>query len=118
MDKDKDLTRRFDAVIIDEVDSMLIDENNTLARLADQLPGIEWLNPVLYGIWRCIDSEKEPSVKRDQIINDMRQLLADPKSDLKLPQHLKRFIDESIPIWIDHAILAKVGISTRSSLYD
>ncbi|CAF4871145.1 unnamed protein product, partial [Rotaria sp. Silwood1] len=108
LDKDKGLTRRFDAVIIDEVDSMLIDENNTLARLADQLPGMEWLNPVLYGIWRCIDSEKEPSVKRDQIIDNMRKFVTDPKSDLKLPQHLKRFIDESIPIWIDHAILAKV----------
>ncbi|CAF4455695.1 unnamed protein product, partial [Didymodactylos carnosus] len=108
LDKDKGLIRRFDAVIIDEVDSMLIDENNTLARLADQLPGMEWLNPVLYGIWSCIDSEKEPSVKRDQIIDNMRKLVSDPKSDLKLPQHLKRFIDESIPIWIDHAILAKV----------
>lgn len=87
---------------------MLIDENNTLARLADQLPGMEWLNSLLYGIWRCIDSEANPQSKRDAIIDRMRQLLTDPKSELKLPTHLYRFVHESIPVWIDHAILAKV----------
>jgi hypothetical protein len=108
LDKEKGLSRRFDAVIIDEVDSMLIDENNTLARLADQLPGMEWLNPLLCGIWRCIDSEASPASKRDNIIDNIRQLLSDPDSDLKLPTHLTDFVHESIPIWIDHAILAKV----------
>ncbi|CAF1164535.1 unnamed protein product [Didymodactylos carnosus] len=71
---------------------MLIDENNTLARLADQLPGMEWLNPILFGIWRCIEAQDDLYSKRD---------------DLKIPEHLKEFVNESIPIWIDHAILAR-----------
>ena len=108
LDKQKGMSRRFDAVIIDEVDSMLIDDNNTLARLADQLPGMEWLNPLLYGVWRCIDSEAKPESKRDAIIDNMRKLLTDPNSDLKLPTHLTRFVYDSIPTWVDHAILAKV----------
>ena len=108
LNKGKGLTRRFDVVIIDEVDSMLIDENSTLARLADQLPGMEWLNSLLYGIWRCIDSEAKPESKRDTIIDNIRKLLTDSNSDLKLPTHLTDFVNESIPIWIDHAILAKV----------
>ncbi|CAF3863404.1 unnamed protein product, partial [Adineta steineri] len=108
LNKKENLSRRFDAVIIDEVDSMLIDENNTLARLADQLPGMEWLNPLLFGIWRAIDVEVEPESKRDTIIDNIRKLLSDPDSDLKIPTHLTQFVHESIATWVDHAILAKV----------
>ncbi|CAF4050160.1 unnamed protein product, partial [Adineta steineri] len=108
LNKKENLSRHFDAVIIDEVDSMLIDENNTLARLADQLPGMEWLNPLLFGIWRAIDAEVEPESKRDTIIDNIRKLLSDPDSDLKIPTHLTEFVHESIATWVDHAILAKV----------
>ena len=94
-------------MIIDEVDSMLIDDNNTLARLADQLPGMEWLNPLLFGIWSSIDSDKQAESKRDTIIDNARKLLTDPKSDLKLPTHLVHFVHDSIPTWVDHALLAK-----------
>ncbi|UJR06676.1 hypothetical protein I4U23_010962 [Adineta vaga] len=108
LNKEKNLLRRFDAVIIDEVDSMLIDENSTLARLADQLPGMEWLNPLLFGIWRAIDVEAKPESKRDIIIDNIIQLLSDSNSDLKTPTHLTQFVHESIPTWVDHAILAKI----------
>jgi len=108
LNKNISASRRFDTVIIDEVDSMLIDENSTLARLSDNLPGMEWLSPLLHGIWRCIDSESQVESKRDTIIDNMRKVLTDPKSNLKFPTHLHRFIHESIPIWIDNAILAKV----------
>ena len=107
MEKETGASRRFDAVIIDEVDSMLIDDNNTLARLADQLPGMEWLNPLLFGIWSSIDSDKQAESKRDTIIDNARKLLTDPKSDLKLPTHLVHFVHDSIPTWVDHALLAK-----------
>jgi preprotein translocase subunit SecA len=107
LNKETGVSRRFDAVIIDEVDSMLIDDNNTLARLADQLPGMEWLNPLLFGIWSSVDADKQAESKRDTIIDNARKLLTDPKSDLKLPTHLVRFIDDSIPTWVDHALLAK-----------
>ncbi|CAF0741412.1 unnamed protein product [Didymodactylos carnosus] len=100
--------RRHDVIIIDEVDSMLIDENNTIARLADQLPGMEWLNSSLYGVWRSVEADADVVSNRDLIVKNLKEFLLDSKSQIKIPKHLHRFVIDSLPTWIDHAIRAKV----------
>jgi len=100
--------RRFDVIIIDEVDSMLIDENNTIARLADQLPGADALNPLLYGIWRCVNMEPEPLEKRDWIIEQFINFIKNSDSPLKIARHLYDLVLDSIPTWVNHAIRAKL----------
>ncbi|CAF4009527.1 unnamed protein product [Rotaria sp. Silwood2] len=100
--------RPYDIVIIDEVDSMLIDENNIIARLADQLPSMEWLNPLLYAIWQTIQTNADPITNRDRIVKDLKKFLGLPESPWKIPRHLECFVVGSIPCWIDNAISAKV----------
>ncbi|CAF3707211.1 unnamed protein product [Adineta steineri] len=100
--------RPYDLVIIDEVDSMLIDENNTIARLADNSPGMEWLNPLLYGIWQTANNTPDPLSNRDLILKITRKLINSSDAQLKYPVHLNRFVSDSLPIWVDHAIQAKV----------
>lgn len=43
--------RPFNSVIIDEVDSMLIDDNSKLVRLAGHIAGMEYLETLLAAIW-------------------------------------------------------------------
>ncbi|CAF1360898.1 unnamed protein product [Adineta ricciae] len=102
------VARRHDVIIIDEVDSMLIDENNTIARLADQLPGMEWLSSSLYGVWRTVEADADVFSHRNSIIKDLKTLFLDPKSPLQFPKHLRRFVIDSLPTWVEHAIRAKV----------
>jgi preprotein translocase subunit SecA len=50
-------TRNFDTTIaiIDEVDSMLIDDNSKIAMLADTMPGMSNLNIFFTTIWQELD---------------------------------------------------------------
>ncbi|WP_341761079.1 Ulp1 family isopeptidase [Candidatus Tisiphia endosymbiont of Thecophora atra] len=43
--------RAFDVVIVDEADSMLVDNGGHLAKLSGSLPGMEYLEPFLVYIW-------------------------------------------------------------------
>jgi preprotein translocase subunit SecA len=47
----KDNERPFDVVIVDEADSMLVDNGGHLAKLSGPLPGMEYLEPFLVYIW-------------------------------------------------------------------
>ncbi|CAF0774599.1 unnamed protein product [Didymodactylos carnosus] len=100
--------RGYDVVIIDEVDSMLIDENSTIARLADPLPGMEYLNPLLYGICQSVNNDEEVEANRDGIVEQIKDLINNPKPAIKIPCHLHDFVHQSIPSWVDHAIRAKI----------
>ncbi|GAA31514.2 protein translocase subunit secA, partial [Clonorchis sinensis] len=48
-------TRSCDVVIIDEVDSMLIDGRNSLVRLSSTMPAMNYLEPILAIIWLHIE---------------------------------------------------------------
>ncbi|CAF1257950.1 unnamed protein product [Rotaria sp. Silwood1] len=43
--------RKFEVAIVDEVDSMLIDDSSKIARLATIIPGIDQLQLIYYTIW-------------------------------------------------------------------
>lgn len=43
--------RRKDIVIVDEVDSMLLDDSSKIARLATTVAGIDQLQPIYHYIW-------------------------------------------------------------------
>lgn len=47
--------RPFDVVIVDEVDSMLIDGKNFMVRLSSPIPGMDQVEPLLGAIWMHID---------------------------------------------------------------
>lgn len=47
--------RAFDIVIVDEVDSMLIDGKDSMVRLSKPIPGMDQLEPLLAAIWMQIN---------------------------------------------------------------
>ncbi|CAF0748180.1 unnamed protein product [Adineta ricciae] len=99
--------RRFDVLIVDEVDNMFIDESKSIAYLNDKTLGTDWLNPVLFGIWVSIKDRKDVNSVRDLIVDNWKRLINDPQSTLKVPRHLRDFVLDSIPTWVDQGIRAK-----------
>ena len=102
--------RPFDVVIIDEVDSMLIDENNKIARLAENIPGMEYLNPLLNAIYlvtnNCQDQDQEIFYKRT-IIHEIKRLILEKNSQLTIPQHLRTYVLSQLPNLIDSNLIAR-----------
>lgn len=43
--------RKTEIAIVDEVDSMLIDDSSKIARLSSTIAGIDQLQPIYYFIW-------------------------------------------------------------------
>ena len=147
--------RNFGSVIIDEVDSMLIDESAKIARLANSMPGMEYLEPLLTAIWHELDRLNKRFVKlegklhwvgqdfkvengvvkikgnedgdnallpvddpyeftKKHIIDNYINPLISEKENhipenlkLRIPQHLRSFVVNQLPKWVDNAILAK-----------
>jgi len=119
----EDNQRRFDTVIVDEVDSMLIDNGGHLAKLSGPLPGMEYLQPLLIFIWGEVsklapllkiltnftgkslhDIEKFEELKQDIKIKIKEQII-----DSFIPKHLTEYASDSqIDKWIGHAFSAAV----------
>ncbi|RMZ99516.1 DEAD DEAH box helicase family [Brachionus plicatilis] len=60
--------RPFEIVIVDEVDSMMIDENSKIARLSSHMPLIDQLQVFYFIIWRNLDLiDKQFVVIDDQL---------------------------------------------------
>lgn len=51
--------REFKTAIIDEVDSMLIDDSSKIARLSSTVPGMDHFQPIYVYIWQYLTSVKE-----------------------------------------------------------
>ncbi|OON18316.1 SecA DEAD-like domain protein [Opisthorchis viverrini] len=58
-------TRSCDVVIVDEVDSMLIDGRNSLVRLSSTMPAMNYLEPILAVIWLHIEQVGNGIVVQD-----------------------------------------------------
>ena len=127
--------RGFDTVIIDEADSMLIDNGGHLAKLSGPLPGMEYLQPLLVYIWSQVikvappleflmrltgkelqDIEKVQSLKND-LIKDVNAVIkhgsmklptnaGDKECKIFIPKHLNEYINGQAGKWIDHAFNA------------
>eukprot|EP00340_Litonotus_pictus_P012012 CAMPEP_0170539870 /NCGR_PEP_ID=MMETSP0209-20121228/104269_1 /TAXON_ID=665100 ORGANISM="Litonotus pictus, Strain P1" /NCGR_SAMPLE_ID=MMETSP0209 /ASSEMBLY_ACC=CAM_ASM_000301 /LENGTH=664 /DNA_ID=CAMNT_0010842049 /DNA_START=3652 /DNA_END=5643 /DNA_ORIENTATION=+ len=60
--------RTFGYVIIDEVDSMMIDDGAKIARLSNSIPSMEFLFPILTSIWKELDNIDKYIVKVEEQI--------------------------------------------------
>ncbi|TGZ55871.1 hypothetical protein CRM22_010276 [Opisthorchis felineus] len=58
-------SRSCDVVIVDEVDSMLIDGRNSLVRLSSTMPAMNYLEPILAVIWLHIEQVGNGIVVQD-----------------------------------------------------
>jgi len=156
--------RPFEIAIVDEVDSMLIDDSSKIARLSTKIAGMDQLEIIYHNIWYKLNSIKEKiiiintqsyllygkvSYEGEKLVleyeNDEGEIMQieDLKAylnftedishigqpiqeglesflkkhlltfiqefetkNVKIPTHLKGFVQMQLPKWIDNALLA------------
>ncbi len=60
---DVNRSSKFDVVIIDEVDSMLIDQSSHIVMLSHKLPGFEYLEQILVALWKELELIKQRFIR-------------------------------------------------------
>lgn len=102
--------REFGVVVLDEVDSMLIDNGRHIAKLASPFAGMESLRYIYVKIWQTLEELTgsmsyydltEISISIKQQIGEDTQLL-----DL-IPKYLQDYVERQMDQWISNAIQAK-----------
>lgn len=102
--------RPKDVCIADEVDNMLIDCGNFLAKLTSYAPGLELLQQIRQKIWQKMQSicfvnkGKSPDFMGEILIKDMERLINDSK--IKLSSHLRSIGNLMLKRWVKSAIMA------------
>lgn len=118
--------RGFRCIIIDEVDSMCIDNLGSSTRLSSSFPSYEYLKilyPLIYNSLNIIDEhmdngyygkdlneEKRKEIVVENLIKVTKELLdKNKKSEERfiLPKNLKKYIENQIPYWSNSAYDAK-----------
>lgn len=125
--------RPYQAVILDEVDNLLIEGNDKIAMLSNSNPGMNSLNPIFIFLWHqlqfLIKRENEKRIREgkktlsqsnyqdvyDYLVKnldkDLSEILSmDDEVDSKkinIPKHLKEFVKEEKAVWIRNAIYAR-----------
>ncbi|EFA05253.1 uncharacterized protein LOC103313326 [Tribolium castaneum] len=124
--------RRFGLVILDEVDSLLVDNGGHIAKIATPYPGMESLRYVFIKIWAELAKAEERFIEENQsklesiVTNDSaeqlfdefwaqdeRQVIRDliksamPATSPLIPQHLSHYVARNLDDWIESALVAK-----------
>ncbi|UCM86432.1 MAG: hypothetical protein LF885_07150 (plasmid) [Rickettsia endosymbiont of Culicoides impunctatus] len=103
--------REFGTVILDEVDSMLVDNGRHIAKLANPFPGMESLRYVYIKIWQELH-KAEQELASDPISNNIEVIkarikAANPTDTDFIPRYLKAYAEKQLDKWIDNAFYAK-----------
>ncbi|MEM6339479.1 MAG: helicase-related protein, partial [Pseudomonadota bacterium] len=104
--------REFSTVIVDEVDSMLVDEGAKITKLTTPRPGAEYLAPIFILTWKAIED-----------LNITEEML----SNSEIKENLERRIEEHIdiilssghfvyPNYLQDYIYSQVGEWSKSAL--
>lgn len=101
-------------VILDEVDSMLIDNGRHIAKLAAPFPGMENFRYIYIKIWQELHRIEKELLSHEEVINlaNIKAIMEDIQdSDLinysLIPKHLHSYVNKQLASWIDNAIQAK-----------
>ena len=107
--------RKFEAVIVDEVDSMLIDEGSKIAKLASPICGMEHLETVFIFVAKYlersgVDREFLSSVENfEQTKDHLTDLINDiVTTKVRYPRYLENFVNQSSLVWASTALRAIV----------
>jgi hypothetical protein len=57
--------RKCEVAIVDEVDSMLIDDSSKIARLSSTIAGMDQLQPIYHFLWQRLISMQEKLIEID-----------------------------------------------------
>jgi hypothetical protein len=108
--------RKFDNVILDEVDNMIIDNASHIAKLSQPFPGMECFRYIYYNIWKKL-CEAEKKVLSDDLtptqeqINKIKEIVKSEQNlidiDFFATNDLKKYAENKLDIWIEKAMHAK-----------
>ncbi len=110
-------TRGFEVVIVDEVDNMLIDDGDKIAKLATEIPGMNWLLPLFAVIWiqleqfclslveQQIKNEEKLQAAENYVLGTIRDMVND--DIIKIPRHLAAYFERQLPKYVLNAIVAR-----------
>lgn len=111
--------RKPKTIIIDEVDSMFIDEFSRSTYISDPKPGFEKLNLVFFLIWKNLEIFNEEECKNESEHEKIYETIVEAffKEDqfnledktplINLPDYLKEFIKKNLRRWIRNSISAR-----------
>ncbi|RZB41657.1 uncharacterized protein BDFB_010502, partial [Asbolus verrucosus] len=86
--------RRFGQVILDEVDSMLVDNGGHIAKLASPYPGMESLRYIYIKIWQELHKAEESFVEETQA--KIKEFLKQHPDKTEAKMEYEKFIQEII----------------------
>ncbi|XP_044732130.1 uncharacterized protein LOC123295001 [Chrysoperla carnea] len=115
------MNRKFEYVILDEVDNMLIDNGGNIAKLAEIFPGMENLIYIYIEIWKDLNifinkTFDDINIKPDKELiqckisewkNLIQNKIENNIESFLIPLHLMEYVQNVLPKWIDNAIYAK-----------
>jgi chromosome segregation ATPase len=95
-------------LIIDEVDSMFIDNAEKILYISHSIQDLRHLNDLFLMIWAAVNSaEREQETERnvEEVAEFVRKRIAEKQ--VVIPNILKEFIDRRMQVWIKSAYTAK-----------
>ncbi|VEN35390.1 unnamed protein product [Callosobruchus maculatus] len=123
--------RAFDKIILDEVDSMIIDNASHIAKLSNPMPGMDSLKYVYVNIWQALYKAEARVVQElkeelntkvqdtsyESFLNELQNSLlqrikgyirsSNPTKVDIISSHLQEYAEKSLDKWIDCAINAR-----------
>ncbi len=107
------------SVILDEIDSLLIDQGANIAKISTPIPGMEILRYIYINIWKellavetdIVKQSEQISISFEQQKNKIHEKLKSKKEKIiqneKMAKYLHQYVNETFDIWIENAILAR-----------
>lgn len=105
--------RRFEFVILDEVDSLLMDNGANIAKIATPYPGMEYLRYVFIKIWQELYNAEKNFVEENK--KKVIEILANPNKN-EIKENYENFI-EKIALTERKIIKSKILESKPSEIF-
>lgn len=109
LQKEIRMGRACNCLILDEVDSMMVDKCHNVLYLAHQILELEALNVIFVNIW-CLVNGRESvadsqAQKEEDVLVCLQELIA--RGKIIIPKMLQEFVKRKMEIWIKNAFAAK-----------
>jgi len=95
-------------LIIDEVDSMWVDNIANTLYISHQITDLRYLKDCFVFIWQAVN-EPGTTKKTKENMNSVHtyvKMMID-EGHINYPHHLQKFIERRLPVWIENAYVAK-----------
>jgi len=114
----KDITKNRvpNAIIIDEVDSMLLDKGENILYLSHKIPEFDFLTLVFVEIWNVIHAPDVHFGDEDDVSNVFKYIKNRiDTNEIQVPKCIKLFVEGQLLTWIRSAFKAKSFVTRNDS---